>query len=306
MISNLDAGAKRFLGDIGRVQRRIAEAGAQVSSGKKFVTASDAPDQVQALLQLRAERARNTQIQANLAMAGTEAASADAALTDAIKLMDRARVLAAQGGTAMLDASTRRSLALESQTLLEQMVVDASASVQGRYIFSGDQDASPAYQVDLTLPEGVVQLSASSSTRRIEHPAGGSFAASLTAPEVFDTRDVFGNPAADNVFAALNSLRVALETGDTAAVTSTGVSIVAASQRLNTSQAFYGNVERRIQDAAKYASSYDIRLQAQLSEKEDADVAAAAVELTQANTQLQAAFQMRAKLPTSSLFDYLA
>ena len=35
------------------------------------------------------------------------------------------------------------------------------------------------------------------------------------------------------------------------------------------------------------------------------DVTAAALEATQANTQLQAAFQMRAKLPHNSLFDYL-
>jgi len=40
--------------------------------------------------------------------------------------------------------------------------------------------------------------------------------------------------------------------------------------------------------------------------KEDADVTAAALELTQAKTQLQASFAMRAKMPQTSLFNYLA
>jgi hypothetical protein len=45
-------------------------------------------------------------------------------------------------------------------------------------------------------------------------------------------------------------------------------------------------------------------LKKELSQKEDAG-AVAALELTQANTQLQAAMRMRSKLPGSSLFDYL-
>ena len=43
----------------------------------------------------------------------------------------------------------------------------------------------------------------------------------------------------------------------------------------------------------------------EISGKEDADITAAALEATQASTQMQAAFQMRAKLPHTSLFDYL-
>ena len=64
-------------------------------------------------------------------------------------------------------------------------------------------------------------------------------------------------------------------------------------------------MENRIGDAAAFAGSYDLQLQAEISGKEDADITSAALEATQANTQLQAAFQMRARLPHSSLFDYL-
>lgn len=306
MISGLSAGAELFLADVGRAQRRLTEAGSQVSSGKKLTGASDDPNQVQALLQLRADRARNAQIQSNLGLAETDAATADSALTAAVKLMDSARALAAQGASETLDPAARKSMAGEAQSLLEQMVVVSATTVQGRYIFSGDGNGAPAYELDLAAPEGVAQVSNAAATRRIERPSGGSFPAAMTAGEIFDARTADGAPAGDNVFAALNSLRLGLENNDAQAVASATASISQAAGRLGSAQAFYGTVERRVQDAAQYAASYDIQLQTQLSGVEDADVAAAAVELTQANTQVQAAFQMRAKLPTRTLFDYLA
>ena len=79
----------------------------------------------------------------------------------------------------------------------------------------------------------------------------------------------------------------------------------ASSNHLIAEQSFYGTVQNRIQSADNYASSMSVRLQTQLSQTEDSDVTSAALELTQATTQLQAAFQMRAKMPHNSLFDYL-
>jgi flagellin-like hook-associated protein FlgL len=94
-------------------------------------------------------------------------------------------------------------------------------------------------------------------------------------------------------------------TNDPAAAAASVDSIKAAATRLNAMQTFYGSVLNRIQDASSFAERYDTELQKQLGVKEDADVAAAALEATQGSTQLQAAFQMRALLPRSSLFDFL-
>src|ERR1035437_9202849 len=131
MISNLDPASELFLADIGRIQQRLSDANSQVSSGKKITAASDAPDQISALLQLRANRQRNTQIQSNLNLAKTEADSADNALSSAIKLMDRALVLGDQGANSTSDATSRQSLAQEVQSLQEQMVAFSQTTVQG-------------------------------------------------------------------------------------------------------------------------------------------------------------------------------
>ncbi len=305
MITNLDAASELFLSQVNRMQRRLAEANRQVSSGKRIASASDAPDEIESLLQLRAGQARNQQIRSNLTLARTAADSADNALAAAIRLMDRALVLANQGANGTMDASGRKSIALDVQSLLEQAVDYSRTTVQGRYIFSGDQDTTPAYALDLTAPTGVTQVAVSTATTRVEDPAGGSFVASKTAQEIFDQRDQDGNVTASNVFAALNGLRTALEANDEAAIAASIGSIKQASYHLNSMDSFYGTVQRRVEDGTNFADKYENEIRAEIAQKEDADVAAAALDLSQTSIQMQAAFQMRAKLPRTSLFDYL-
>jgi flagellar hook-associated protein 3 FlgL len=305
MISNLNASSEAFIANMDRVQRSVENAGRQTSSGKRVNVASDAPGEIDTILQLRTDGARNTQIRENLSVAKADADAADGALTAATKLMDRARVLGAQGATFTLDATGRQSLAGEVQSLLEQMVAISRTTVQGRYIFGGDQDSTPPYDVDLTAANGVSRLTNSPATRRVEDSAGGSFAVSQSASQVFDTRKADDSLAGDNVFASLNSLRVGLLANDTAQITAASASVQQASGRLNTAQAFYGTVQNRIEDATSYSSNYEVQLKTELSQKEDADITAAALTITQGNIQLQAAFQMQAKMPRTTLFDFM-
>ena len=318
MITNLSPQGRNFLAEIERVQQSVAEAGQQVSSGKRVNVASDAPDVISNLLQLRSGLQRNTQITTNLGVAKADADVSEAALSAATRLMDRALTLAAQGATATMDAIGRQSLAGEVQAIQEEMVGYSRTQSVGRYVFSGDQPTQPMYQLDLTNANappngnltgngaGVDRLITPSSTRGVENPAGGTLPPPLTAQQIFDNRKPDGSLAADNVFHAIDSLRNALLNNDQNAVTASTTSLRTASDRLNTSLAFYGATQTRVQDATNFATSYDIRIKTQISQLEDADVVAASLELTQGTTHIQAAFQMEANLPRSTLFDFLA
>jgi len=88
MISNLNASSEAFIANMDRVQRSVENAGRQTSSGKRVNVASDAPGEIDTILQLRTDGARNTQIQENLSVAKADADAADGALTAATKLMD--------------------------------------------------------------------------------------------------------------------------------------------------------------------------------------------------------------------------
>lgn len=305
MVSSLDPAAQIFLAGVNQIQRRISTANQQITSGKKISVASDAPDQIDGLLQLRANQSQNTQIASNLSLEQTNAQSADGALSSAIQLMDNATQLGAEGATGTETAESRQALGQQVASLLQQMVSASQTQVQGRYIFGGDQDQSPSYQIDPTAVNGVDQLSNAASTRQIQDPAGGTFAASQTAQQIFDSRNPDGSPATDNVFAALTSLQVALMNNDSAGITTAQNNIKLASTHLNSVQSFYGNVETRITNATTYATKYDTQMTTEISNIQDADITSAALQLTESGTQLQAAFQARGQMPHSSLFDYL-
>jgi len=301
MISSLDAASQLFLSNLDRIQQAVAAANEQVSSGKKINVASDAPDQVGSLLQLRAELAHNGQIQTNLSSAQADASAADSAIGSAITMMDQALTLGEQGANSTQTADILQNLAQQVEAIQEQMVACSQTQVQGRFIFSGDQMNSPPYTFDSTLlaTDPVVQQSAAPATYRVEDPAGGSFAAAQSAQQIFDAT------GSGNVFTALNNLRLALQSGDPTAVANAIDPIKQASTYLNTMQAFYGGVENRIQNANDYAANLDTQLRTRISQTEDADAVSAAMKLTQSSTQLQAALQMQGKMPHSSLFDYL-
>ncbi|HEV3334066.1 MAG TPA: flagellin [Bryobacteraceae bacterium] len=317
MISNLSPQSQNFLADVDRVQQSVAQASGQISSGLRVNVASDAPDVISQLLQLRSNLQKNTQITTNLGMATTDANVAESTLDSATQLMDNALSLAAQGATGTMTASDRQNLAGEVQAVEEQMLGFSQTQSGGRYVFSGDQDTQPTYQLDLSNANlapngnltgtgaGVDMLITPSNTRVIENPAGGTFAVSMTAQQIFDDRNPDGSMAADNVFHAIDSLRTALLNNDQTGITNATVSLRTASDHLNQCLAFYGTTQNRIQAATTFAANYDIQLKTQISQIEDADVTAASLELSQGTTHIQAAFQMEANIPRTTLFDFL-
>jgi flagellar hook-associated protein 3 FlgL len=304
-ISNLTPAAQAFLVGVNNVEQQITTATQQVTSGLKISTPADDPAQIDDLLQLRADQQLNTQIGSNLTMATSIASAADSAIGGAIQALNSAIQIGTQAANSLTGQDTDNSLALQVQGLLSQMVNFSQTQVQGQYIFSGDQPESPSYQINLNAPQGVDQLLTTDATQQIQDPAGGSFSVSQTAQTIFGDQNADGTPATDNVFAALNNLNTALESNDTAGVQTALTGLQAASSHLNDMQSFYGQVEDRIQSATTYSSTRDTQLQTQIGSIQDADVASDAMLLTQANTQLQAAFQAESQAPKSTLFDFL-
>src|ERR1017187_4287354 len=105
-MTTLSPSSALFLANVNQIEQRIAQANQQISSGKKINVASDSPDQIDSLLQLRADLQRNTQIQSNLTLATADASGADNALSSAVALMDQAIQLGTQGANATQTADT--------------------------------------------------------------------------------------------------------------------------------------------------------------------------------------------------------
>ena len=306
MFPDISGSTQAFLASLDATQLQMQQAQTQVSSGLRVQQASDDPTEIAEILQLQGDISQNQQIQSNLNGVSSELGTADSALQTAVQAVESATSLGTQGATATSTADQRTILAQQVTGILQTLVGIANTSVGGRYIFSGDQDTQPAYQVDATQPEGVKQLVSAPATLVIVDASGTSISVSKTAQEIFDAQDANGKPTAGNVFAAVNSLATALQNDDQAGISQAVISLQSADQYLNDQLAFYGQAETSISTATSVAQQFQTQETSNLSQLRDADVAKGAVQLNQDQVQNQAALSAESTLlQQRDLFSYI-
>jgi flagellin-like hook-associated protein FlgL len=180
--------------------------------------------------------------------------------------------------------------------------------MNGQYIFSGNQAGQPQY----TLAAGgnsVQQMFQAGPPAQIADSNGVMITLGLTAQQIFDDQvdggPGTGNPAPDNVFAAVTGLLTALQNNDSSGIQTALTNLQTASTHLNDESSVYGAAQNNLTAAGNNASQSLIQLQQQLSNEQDADAAEASLNLTQATTDEQAAMSAQAMLKPQSLFTYL-
>jgi flagellar hook-associated protein 3 FlgL len=300
MIRSVDSSAEQFLLGMDRLNKRIEKAQRDVSSGRRILAASDDPDQISRLMQTRAELAQNQQVRTNLGSFKLEEDVAANALESATAVLEKVKSLTSFGINGTLSAEMRTTMIQQVENYMQDMVAIANTEVNGRYIFGGDSDQTAPYQIDFTQVVPVSAYGGSASTRLAMHPDGSRFAISRTGQEIFD------NPNANqNVFQALDNLRLGLVNNDSAGIDSAMAQVQSAEEHLTSQSLFYGTVQSRISAAMDSAETRDVRLKSDLGQIQDADLTASIVELKDLQFQRDVTLSSRAKLPRSSLFDYL-
>jgi flagellar hook-associated protein 3 FlgL len=305
MIQNSGAIGQDFLANLQLLQQQMAQTQAQVSSGYRINQPSDDPGDLGDLLQLESSLGQVTQVASNLTSVSGEVNTAESALQNATQLLQQVGSLAAQGASSTVSASERTALSQQVSGILSELVSSANTSYEGQYVFSGDETSSAPYQLDSTSATGVDQLVTSPAPRLIQDATGVTFAVSLNAQQIFDSRDSSNQPDANNVFAAVNNLATALANNDQAGITAAAGSLQTAQGYLAQQLQFYGGVQDQITNATDVAQKFQLQDQTAVGQLRDTNMATASVALTQEQTTDQAAIQAEAALPKTSLFNYL-
>jgi flagellar hook-associated protein 3 FlgL len=304
MVKGIDSYADKFLADLSRIQDRSERVQREISSGYRVSRPSDAPERVMDILQLRSDVDRAMGIQTNLDRVKAEVDTAEAGMRVAIQLVERARVLAAQ--TANTNSPNRPGIAIEVKELHAQLVDLTRTVSEGRYVFSGDLDQTLLYQTDWTSATGgVTRAAQADNTRKIEDVNGGKFSVAKSAHQLFDVRNPDDTPATANAFNAIYQLGRALENDDEAAVQAAAPLITAALDHLNRQITFYGQAQNRVNASMTLAKDAVIARRKELSAARDTDVAEALVELNLTQVHHDTALAAHARIPRSSLFDFL-
>jgi len=296
-----------YLDQLNQMQTEMNNLQQQVTSGYRVQKPSDDPAAVGPILETQNRIAQLQQNQTNMGQVQTELQTGDGALQQAIQVIESAASLASQAATNLAPNAASQAALLEQAQGIQQTLVNISATTaNGRYIFSGDLDQQALYTLDPTQPTGVRQLATATSTRTVLDANGAPVWTAPTATDIFDARNPGGTPAANNVFAAVNSLITALQTGSSSAAATSVSSLQAADTYLNQQLGRYGIGETRVSDALTTQSTALVSEQQQLSGLRDTNVASAALQLNQLSVEQQAALTSKAKLSQLSLFNFLA
>jgi flagellar hook-associated protein 3 FlgL len=197
--------------------------------------------------------------------------------------------------TAVLDLTQANAISFQGST---NFSVSDDHLTAGTFVADGNSSLAPQNGVDrLVSPQ--------EATGQVDIGNHTFITVAQTAQDLFDHRNADDSIASDNVFAALNSLRIALTNNDTAGVSAAQTSLETASEYLNSQDVFYGATENRLDAAVTGLNSQNVDLQQQISALRDTNTVQAAETLTQVQAEEQAALDAEGKFPTITLFDYL-
>ena len=309
MTPSINSNSAMFLSNLSQIESRMSTAEQQLSSGLRVSVASDDPDEISSILQLRAQISSVQQTQENLTNATPQVDAGENAIQQAIQVLDTATSLGTEAASGLTSAAQMQNLVPQVQGILQQLVSLSQTAVNGTFIFSGNQGGQPQY----TLAAGgdsVQQAFQAGPPGQIADSNGVLMSTGLTAQQIFDDQvgggSGTGNPAPDNVFTAVSGLLTALQSGSNTGVQAALTNIQAASTFLNNQSSVYGAVQNNLTAAGNTASQTLVQLQTELSNEQDADEAQASEDLTEATTDQQAAMSAQAMLKPQDLFSYLS
>jgi len=297
MLKGIGADNYTFVTNLNNIENQINVTTQQISSGIDVNQASDNPAAVGPILSLQSAIDRVTQVQTNLSTANAVANTADSALQTANSIVNQLTTIAAQGATSTTSATTRTSLAQQVEELEQQLVSIADTTVQGNYIFGGDNQSIPPYTFDGTNPP-VAGVANPTNTGVITDADGNTIVPIPTAQQIFDS-------PSGSLLQSVDSLRVALQNNDQAGVTTAATSLSTADTQLNLGAQTVGASEDWINNATTNASQLLTTLKSQLSGLRDTNIAAASTQLTLDQTAYEAAISAQANIPTKTLFDFM-
>jgi flagellar hook-associated protein 3 FlgL len=308
MTPSINPNSEIFLTNLQQIENRMSTAEQQLSSGLRVSVASDDPDEISSILQLRAQIAGVQQTQENISNVTPQVDAGENAIQQAIQVLDTATTLATEAASGTTTAAQMQNEVPEVQGLLQQLVSLSQSSVNGQYIFSGAQSGQPQYTLSAS-GNSVNQTFQAGAPPQVADPNGVMITLGLTAQQIFDDQADggagTGNPAPDNVFAAVSSLLTALQSGSNSGAQASLAGLQAASTHLNDESSIYGAAQNNLTAAGNTASQSLIQLQQELSNEQDADAAQASLDLTQASTDEQAALSAQAMLKPQTFFSYL-
>jgi flagellar hook-associated protein 3 FlgL len=285
-------------------QNRVATTQAQMATGKQLARPSDSPDQAIAIDRLRSALQRQESIGENLQTVQRRFQAEETALSSATDVFTRIKELSIQGANDTMGPSGRAVIAVELQTLREQLITLAnSRDDQGQFLFSGARSDTAAYSTVAGSnayggDQTPTQMTSGEENLQTFNRAG---------TDVFNrvVRETDDGPVGVGFFQAVDELITAVKSGTQADMQRSIAEMDHMHQGMALATADVGARMNKVDTQMALIDETVLRLKTTLSDVEDLDYTEAVTRMNKQMLSLEAAMSSFSKVSQLNLFDYI-
>jgi len=286
-----------ILAAINQSQQALNIATEQVATGKSVTVPSDNPTASAEMVQNTIETADVDQYTQNVSGVLSTVQTADSALSSVVTSLTQAVSLGTEGANGTNSAENQQAIASQVQGLLSSVVSQANMTYQGSYLFGGTATTTP-YTADPSSPSGYT-YNGNNDVNSIQVGDQQSVQVNLPGSQIFSNSSA-------NVLGSLTSLVTALQSGNTTAIGTATAAVSSALNYVGQQRVIYGNTESQLNSQETYLQQETVTLASQATSLVDVNEAAAATNLSQAETDNDAALAAAAKVLPNTLLNYLS
>ncbi len=286
-----------ILADLQQSQSTLNTALQQVATGLSVNVPSDNPAASAAMVQNTIETGNVDQYTKNISTVLASVESASSVLSNVVTALTQAVSLGTEGANGTNTTSNLQAIATQVQGVLSTIVSEANTSVAGAYLFGGTGSSTP-YTADTSSSTGYTYNGNTDETSVV---VGDSLSVQVNLPG----SQIFSDTS-NNILGALSSLVTALQSGDTSGIETATNSLTSAIAFVGKQQAFYGNAENQLNSQDTFLQQETVSLASQATNLVGINLATAATNLSQAETENSAALAATAKVLPNTLLSYLS
>jgi flagellar hook-associated protein 3 FlgL len=286
-----------ILADLQQSQSTLNTALQQVATGLSVNVPSDNPAASAAMVQNTIETGNVDQYTKNISTVLASVESASSVLSNVVTALTQAVSLGTEGANGTNTTSNLQAIATQVQGVLSTIVSEANTSVAGAYLFGGTGSSTP-YTADTSSSTGYTYNGNTDETSVV---VGDSLSVQVNLPG----SQIFSDTS-NNILGALSSLVTALQSGDTSGIETATNSLTSAIAFVGKQQAFYGNAENQLNSQDTFLQQETVTLASQATNLVGINLATAAANLSQAETENSAALAATAKVLPNTLLSYLS
>jgi flagellar hook-associated protein 3 FlgL len=292
-----------ILSNLQQSQMSLNTALQELSTGKSVNMPSDNPTASAQMVQNTIETGQVDQYTQNVASALSTVESASAVLSSVVTSLTQAVSLGTEGANGTNTPSNLQSIASQVQGILASVVSAANTSVSGQFLFGGTAPfggTNPAapYTADAASPTGYTYNGNNGSN---SVAVGDQMSVQVNVPG----SQIFSDPS-NNVLGALSSLVTALQSGNSSGIQTATTAISSALSYVSQQQVTYTNAETQLNSQTTALQQDTVTLSAQANNLIGVNLATAATDLSQSETDYNAAMAAAAKVLPNTLLNYLS